>query len=177
MTRFIKFACGMMVSLALRSCRPMVVISLGFWFDFREDDIPCDIVSDWQNIQIWIITIIITILIFPTFQQWWLFPWSARSSWRARGWDSTFPLLSDQRSPPSDFHHQLSFFIFQHKCLHLLVIGDIQVEVLKHAGQLWPILGGVPIKLDLSYVTRLCISSYIRLSNVKIIKYQAWSHP
>ena len=115
MTRFIKFACGMMVSLALRSCRPMVVISLGFWFDFREEDIPCDIVSDWQSIQIWIIiTIIIDdISIFLTFQQWWLFPWSARSSWRARGWDSTFPLLSDQRSPPSNFHRQDSFIIYQ----------------------------------------------------------------
>ena len=78
----------------------------------------------------------------------------------------TFEFLS------SRFFHNLSIIIYQHKCLHLLVIGDIQVEVLKHAGQLWPVLGGVPIKLDLSYVTRLCISSYIRLSNVKIIKYQ-----
>ena len=137
------------------------------------------IVSDWQNIQTWMIITIIKndISIFLTFQQWWLFPWSVRSSWRARGWDSTFPLLSDQRSPPKDFHRQDSIIIFQHKCLHLLVIGDIQVEVLKHAGQLWPVLGGVPVKLDLSYVTRLCISSYIRLSKVNIIKYQAWSHP
>ena len=116
-----------------------------------------------------------------TFQQWWLFPWLVRSSWRARGWDSTFPLLSDQRSPPSNFHRQDSFIIYQLSFINTSVFtfslsATSKLKFSSTQGSSGRYLVAYPSNL-ISPMLQGYVSSYIRLSNVKIIKYQVWSHP
>ena len=67
-----------------------------------------------------------------TFHQCWSPLCLVQSSWRERGWDSTFLLQSAPRSPPKHWHCQLLHHNRNHiQCLHLLIIGDVQVEVLQ----------------------------------------------
>ena len=90
---------GMIVSLALRSCRPMVVISL----------IKVLIIfhSSW--------------ILMITCHRWWQPLWLVQSSWTGRDWDSTSLPLSSQRCPPWNFHHHLLHHDRNHHSIDLPV--------------------------------------------------------